>query len=202
MRKKPKVTDETPSPASAEFSVPSLVHQQSTRDGPPLPFGPQIQHGPHYSSPYDPRFGWQSSHPPSLESPVTSNYSRSTEQVSPNMTSYPAPGPSQYLDPKIGPRVQTRESIAIASADLQNPSDALDILARVADRAEDDSGSGRGNTPRAGAGAKPWAASPSPLKMNGHIYYKPLNDGLVHPELVYELFREWVPTCSHALECF
>jgi hypothetical protein len=111
------------------------------------------------------------------------------------MTSYPTQAPSQSsLDPNIGPRPPARESIAIASADLQNPSDALDILARVADRADDDSaGSGQGNTPRPNHNAPtPWRSPPSPPKLNDHLYYKPVNNGLLGPDLVYDLFVRYI----------
>jgi hypothetical protein len=111
------------------------------------------------------------------------------------MTSYPTQAPSQSsIDPSLGARPPARESIAIASADLQNPSDALDILARVADRADDDSaGSGQGNTPRPNHNASaPWRTPPSPPKLNDHLYYKPVNEGLVGPELVYDLFFKQV----------
>jgi hypothetical protein len=110
------------------------------------------------------------------------------------MTSYPTQAPSQSsLDPSLGPRPPARGSIAIASADLQNPSDALDILARVADRADDDSaGSGQGNTPHPNHNVqKPWTP-PSPPKLSDHLYYKPVNDGLMVPELVYDLFVRYV----------
>jgi hypothetical protein len=111
------------------------------------------------------------------------------------MTSYPSQAVSQSsLDPKLGPRPPARESIGIASTDLQNPSDALDILARVADRADDDSaGSGQGNTPRANhAVPMPWKSPPSPPKTDDHLYYKPVIDGLISPDFVYDLFLRYV----------
>jgi hypothetical protein len=194
VRKKPKIED-TPSPSISGPPLPP-IHSQEYRNDQLSPFAHHAQQGHpmtshHYSSPYDPRFGWQNSAHSTIDSPVTSNYSRSTDQASPGMTSYPTQAPSQSsLDPSIGPRVPARGSIAIASADLQNPSDALDILARVADRADDDSaGSGQGNTPRPNHNApKPWRTPPSPPKLNDHLYYKPVNDGLMGPELVYDLF--------------
>jgi hypothetical protein len=197
VRKKPKI-EETPSPSIAGPPLPP-VHGQDYRNDQVSAFAHQAQQGPpitshHYSSPYD-RFAWQNSTHSTIDSPVTSNYSRSTGQPSPSMTSYPPQAPSQSsLDPSLGPRVPARDSIAIASADLQNPSDALDILARVADRADDDSaGSGQGNTPRPNQnGPTPWRTPPSPSKLNDHLYYKPVNDGLIGPELVYDLFVRYV----------
>jgi hypothetical protein len=192
VRKKPKIED-TPSPSIAGPPLPP-IHGQDYRNEQLSPYTQQVQQGQpltshHYSSPYDPRFGWQNSTHSTIDSPVTSNYSRSTGQASPGMTSYPAQAPSQSsLDPSLGPRA--RGSIAIASADLQNPSDALDILARVADRADDDSaGSGQGNTPHQNQNVPtPWRTPPSPPKLTDHLCYKPVNDGLMGPELVYDLF--------------
>jgi hypothetical protein len=197
VRKKPKIED-TPSPSIA--GPPHRpIHSQDYGNDQVSAFAHQAQQGQpitshHYSSPYDPRFGWQNSTHSTIDSPVTSNYSRSTGQASPGMTSYPTQAPSQSsLDPNIGPRPPARESIAIASADLQNPSDALDILARVADRADDDSaGSGQGNTPRPNHNAPtPWRSPPSPPKLNDHLYYKPVNNGLLGPDLVYNLFVKY-----------
>ncbi len=149
----------------------------------------------HYSSPYDARYGWQNSTHSTIDSPVTSNYSRSTDQASPGMAVYrPQPHSPSSLEPPIGPRVPARESIAIASADLQNPSDALDILARVADRADDDSaGSGRGNTPRPNH-SRPsnWRSPRSPHRSNDILYYKPVMEGQISPEQVYDLFVTYV----------
>jgi hypothetical protein len=200
VRKKPKISDGTPSPSSSGLPLPPIqAHDGRNVQG--SPYAPQGHQGPpmanaHYNSPYDPRYGWQNSNQSTIDSPVTSNYSRSTGQASPSITSYPPPALSQPgLDQKIGPRVPVRESIAIASADLQNPSDALDILARVADRADDESaGSGQGNTPRPNhAAPPPWLSPPSPQKLNDHFYYKPVNDGLITADLIYELFMRYVP---------
>lgn len=187
--------EDTPSPSITGPPLPPL-HGQDFRNEQVSPYAQQAQQGQpisshHYSSPYDPRFGWQNTTHSAIDSPVTSNYSRSTGQASPGMTSYPSQAPPQSnLDPSLDPRPPARESIAIASADLQNPSDALDILARVADRADDDSaGSGQGNTPRPNHNAPaPWRTPPSPPKLGDHLYYKPVNDGLMGPELVYDLF--------------
>jgi hypothetical protein len=198
VRKKPKIED-TPSPSIAAPPLPP-IHSQDYGNNQVPAFAHQAQQGQpitghHYSSPYDPRFGWQNPTHSTIDSPVTSNYSRSTGQASPSMTSYPTQAPSQSsLDPNIGPRPPARESIAIASADLQNPSDALDILARVADRADDDSaGSGQGNTPRPNHNAPtPWRSPPSPPKLNDHLYYKPVNNGLLGPDLVYDLFVRYI----------
>jgi hypothetical protein len=195
VRKKPKTDDGTSSSPGPGLPLPSIQTQES-RTEQKLNYAQQAQSGPampnqHYSNPYDPRFGWQNSASSAIVSPVTSSYSRSTDQASPSITTYPPQTLSQSNpEPKASLRVPVRESIAIASADLQNPSDALDILARVADRAEDDSaGSGMGNTPRPNHVAPgAWLSPPSPAKLNDHLYYKPVNAGLITAELVYELF--------------
>lgn len=198
MRKKPKIED-TPSPSIAGPPLPP-AHGQEYRSDQASALGHQAQQGQpvmshHYSSPYDARFSWQNSAHSTIESLVTSNYSRSTGQTSPSMTGYPPQVPQQSnLDPSVGPRVPARESIGIASADLQNPSDALDILARVADRADDDSaGSGQGNTPRPNhAVPMQWKTPPSPPKLSDQLYYKPVSDGLIGLDLVYDLFVTYV----------
>ena len=78
----------------------------------------------------------------------------------------------------------------IASADLQNPSDALEILAQVADRAEDgDSpGSEQIQGPSKGFRPPPRRQDPSPPKMDDYLHYKPVQDGLISPEMVSHLF--------------
>lgn len=78
----------------------------------------------------------------------------------------------------------------IASADLQNPSDALEILARVADRADDDNVSSRSDhTPSALRDIQlpPLRQVPSPPRMDGYWHYKPIQNGLLTPEEVYSL---------------
>jgi len=79
----------------------------------------------------------------------------------------------------------------IASADLQNPSDALEILAQVADRADGDSPS---SDPNQGQGQKQGQRPASyhlelgDSKMNDQFYYKPLQDGMISPEMILHLF--------------
>ncbi len=80
----------------------------------------------------------------------------------------------------------------IASADLQNPSDALEILAQVADRAEDGDSRSSGEPDQGRSQAKqlrpaPRRQGPSP-PMNDQLYYKPVQDGMISPEMVYHLF--------------
>ena len=78
---------------------------------------------------------------------------------------------------------------SIASADLQNPSDALEILARVADRAENSPDDGRSPAPHPSHGmATAWKPPLSPPLRDGHLHYKPVIDGLISPEMVYHLF--------------
>ena len=77
----------------------------------------------------------------------------------------------------------------IASADLQNPSDALEILAQVADRAEDgDSGNEQVHGQLKGFGPVPRRQDPTPPKMDDCLQYTPVQDGLINPEMVSHLF--------------
>ena len=81
----------------------------------------------------------------------------------------------------------------IATADLQNPSDALEILAQVADRA-DDSNSPRSDDPNGQSKRRRPAPRPDinlqPMETVWH--YRPLLDGLITPEQVYSLFARFV----------
>jgi hypothetical protein len=78
----------------------------------------------------------------------------------------------------------------IASADLQNPSDALEILAQVADRAEDGDSPGSEQIQGQSKGFRPPSRrqDPSPPKMDNYLHYKPFQDGLISPEMVSHLF--------------
>jgi hypothetical protein len=82
----------------------------------------------------------------------------------------------------------------IASADLQNPSDALEILAQVADRADegetmDGEHQGRGlKRPR----PTPGASELGPPKMDDQLHYRPVQDGMIAPEMIYHLFSRSV----------
>jgi hypothetical protein len=81
----------------------------------------------------------------------------------------------------------------IASADLQNPSDALDILAQVADRA-DDSGSPRSenDAPKAHSVPPPQDHRMAPIvHVSNFFQYKPLNDGIISPDMVHGLFNTY-----------
>jgi hypothetical protein len=83
----------------------------------------------------------------------------------------------------------------IASADLQNPSDALEILAQVADRADDGESSGSGQqTPGQPKNSRvqPRGQDISSQKMDDYWSYKPIQDGIISPEMVYSLFQRSV----------
>jgi hypothetical protein len=79
----------------------------------------------------------------------------------------------------------------IASADLQNPSDALEILAQVADRAEDGESPGSEQNPGQSKNSRSQTRHQdiSPSKMDDYWYYKPIQDGMISPEMVYQLFQ-------------
>ena len=87
----------------------------------------------------------------------------------------------------------------IASADLQNPSDALEILAQVADRADEGEsleGEQQGNRlkrPRPTRGIQEMGAP----KMDDQLHYKPVQDGTIAPEMVYHLFSRCVHLLYH-----
>jgi hypothetical protein len=97
---------------------------------------------------------------------------------------------------KPGERGAVHENIA--SVDLQNPSDALEILAQVADRADDgdsvgsDQNQGQGQGPGKQIRATPRRQGPSPPTQDGSIKYKPVQDGMISPEMVYHLFSTLV----------
>lgn len=80
----------------------------------------------------------------------------------------------------------------IASADLQNPSDALEILAQVADRADDgdsplsDQKQGQGQIQ--GQQLASYHLELGEFKMDDQFYYKPLQDGMISPEMILHLF--------------
>ncbi|KAH7305103.1 hypothetical protein BKA65DRAFT_416023, partial [Rhexocercosporidium sp. MPI-PUGE-AT-0058] len=97
------------------------------------------------------------------------------------------------------PRMESTASIigkpsheGIATADLQNPSDALEILAQVADRA-DDSNSPRSDDPS--GQSKRVRPTPRPdvnlQPMETRWHYRPLQDGLITPEQIYTLFASY-----------
>lgn len=83
---------------------------------------------------------------------------------------------------------------SIASKDLQNPSDALEILAQVADREGDSPGGEQalGITQAKQFKPSPLRQDPNPPKMDDYIHYKPVMDGMVSPEMVYHLFSRYV----------
>jgi len=93
---------------------------------------------------------------------------------------------------KTGERTAVHEGIA--SADLQNPSDALEILAQVADRADDGESphSGQQTPGQSKARAQPRGQDISSQKMDGYWSYKPIQDGMISPEMVYSLFQRYV----------
>jgi hypothetical protein len=82
----------------------------------------------------------------------------------------------------------------IASADLQNPSDALEILAQVADRADDaDSGGEQSQARHAFTGnvPRPLSVQQTQSSIDAYFHYKPVQDGIISPDLVYRLFSTY-----------
>jgi hypothetical protein len=140
------------------------------------------------------------------QTPTLSTPSSQAPRSQPFHTSYdtpPAPGLTWHTpisstttgsDP-ISRQTGPRNHEDIASADLQNPSDALEILAQVADRADEGDtmeGDQTGNQlkrPRPAPGTQELI----PPKIDDQqLYYKPVQDGRIAPEMVYHLFSRYV----------
>jgi hypothetical protein len=111
---------------------------------------------------------------------------------------------SERLGLLAKPREQTAVHENIASADLQNPSDALKILVQVADRADDDDSfeseqtQPNKNQPKQ-FGSAPRRQDHSPPKEDDYIHYKPVQDGIISPEMVYQLFSRFAVALYVAL---
>jgi len=93
---------------------------------------------------------------------------------------------------------------SIASADLQNPSDAFNILAQVAHSAEDQNSSESdpgdaqdevGVPQNTAMFAHPPRSPKDSGMMESLFHYKPITDGLVSCETVQELFARFVEHC-------
>lgn len=102
----------------------------------------------------------------------------------------------KQLSLQAEPEEQTAVHESIASADLQNPSDALRILAQVAARAENDDSPESEHTRNinnqpAEFGSTSWSQDSSDSEPNDYIHYKPLQDGMISPEMVYLLFSSY-----------
>jgi hypothetical protein len=197
VRKKPKLGD-APAPSSASPTSPSVPGEKFHL--PPIQkkglrgehmagyngtqYAPSAANMQFNNDPYR-RISWSNSQAV-IASPASSSYSN---HASPSLAAYHPRGQSpSNLKSRTSIAGPVRESIA--SVDLQNPSDALEILAHVADRAEDDSPvSGQGYTPNpSNQHSSKWGTAPSPPKTNDHLYYKPVTDGLLSPQKVYQLF--------------
>jgi hypothetical protein len=149
---------------------PKLEDGTTTSNSSAPPQTPTSQQPPHpqplqspYEIPSTPGLAWHNPMPPN-----TSGTAPTSRQA----------GPTNHED--------------IASADLQNPSDALEILAQVADRAEDGESVEEGNQRKLLRPA-PGRHDLNPQKMDTQLYYKPVQDGMMTPEMVYNLFSRYVP---------
>lgn len=78
----------------------------------------------------------------------------------------------------------------LAPANLQNPSDALEILAHVADRAEGESPplNQRGAYKQELLHQMDHQRDQSRLEKIDDFAYKPIQDGLISPHLIYQYF--------------
>lgn len=88
---------------------------------------------------------------------------------------------------------------SIAAVDLQNPSDALEILAQVADRAEDVDSAGEqlhGVEDRPAKHVRTSSARTNSYRpgRDDYFHYKPCQDGLITPETIDQLFTTYVLT--------
>lgn len=79
----------------------------------------------------------------------------------------------------------------VTAAELHNPSDALGILARVADSAEN--GQSNGSSPRGGrtdrSRLKSWVEPMAPETVPTEFAYQPVLEGKITPQTVYYLFN-------------
>lgn len=187
MRKKPKLTGSAPQPSQLHItSMPTDQVGNPASISPPnfdqasasFPYSS----GHTYESSYDSSRQWQGN----TQSVATGSGSEGSgyhgHQRSPT-TSYKS---RALNEPIPATRVPARENIAIA--DLHNPSDALDILAEVADREDDESKRRIGVTQIDRRKSVSWQNDRNSTKLNDHLYYKPVNDGLISSSHVYYLF--------------
>ncbi|TVY45542.1 hypothetical protein LSUB1_G001354 [Lachnellula subtilissima] len=213
VRKKPKLDEEdsnskTPStPSNLGFQGASKSDTPSTlgfpnSTGPDPDYSPRSTHHTSLQPPPFPNqyhnqpsqgFGWQHTTPTNTAGSDTTTISRNTEQT--NLTSPP--------DGHYHPRADSSASLLgnsgalrenIASADLQNPSDALEILAQVADRADGDSPSSdqnQGQGQKQGQQPASYHLELREFKMDDQFYYKPLQDGMISPEMILHLFSSY-----------
>lgn len=139
---------------------------------------------------------WQTTQPQPQSASESSGFSRAPSQsnLSPGLQLYHTPMQASMgvETAEMSPRGPTRESLAVT--DLQNPSDALEILARVADRAEGGSPtSGRSSAAAADlARSMSWRPPDSPSRIDDTFHYQPLSDGLITHNQIYSLFSTQV----------
>lgn len=148
----------------------------------------------------------QSSSPASSQTPTLTTPNAQAPRSQPFHSSYDGPqSPGVTWHTPVSATATGSESVSrqsgprnhedIASADLQNPSDALEILAQVADRADDGEsleGEQQGSRMKI---QRPVLGTQDlgPPKMDDRqLYYKPVLDGLIAPEMVYHLFSRYV----------
>ncbi|CZT09159.1 uncharacterized protein RCO7_04039 [Rhynchosporium graminicola] len=189
VRKKPKLDEEADAASEGPVSVTASSRRGSPKSQPQT----------------SPRFGMDANQSQQPSEPFHTRYdNRQTWQP----TAAAGDGPSRYTEypPILSPtinqsyrsRMESTVSIigkpshaGIATADLQNPSDALEILAQVADRA-DDSNSPRSDDP-AGPSPKRVKQRPEvtfqPVETSWH--YRPLQERLINQEQIYSLFNSF-----------
>ncbi|KAG4443349.1 hypothetical protein IFR05_001138 [Cadophora sp. M221] len=187
---------------------PKLDEGADNSTGPSTPTTSAFQGSPASQSHTSPQFGMNSAHTRQPSEPFHTRYDdRQIWQQQPPPSG--GDGPSKYtqyppiLSPQHNqpyrPRMESTVSIigkpsheGIATADLQNPSDALEILAQVADRA-DDSNSPRSDDPTGQSKRRRPTLRPDmhlqPMETIWH--YRPLQDGLITPEQIYTLFASY-----------
>jgi hypothetical protein len=156
------------------------------------PYQPIFKEEPSAGNGYQDTCGsWQNQNrgPRTTESDRTS-YSTTPNQTTSTMTLYPNQ-PLATIEPT---NMSTRGPVRadIATANLENPSDALEILAHLADRVE-------GGSPESGLTSRDpinyapssnsWQSVASPSKFDHGISYKPFKDGRISEDMVYKLFK-------------
>lgn len=197
VRKKPKLEGEGVEETSSSPSITQTASFQSpvlnTPTYSPIPSNNRNQsYQGRYDNRQEPPYTWQPRTNTSASD--TTSMSRLTHQT--NITS-PAnefrsrqESTISVLGP-LGERAAIHQGVA--STELQNPSDALEILAQVADRADD--GDSSNSEPHGNYQHQrnlPVAGQPSMMnKMDDRFDYKPIETGIISSEMVYQHFSSY-----------
>ncbi|RDL37968.1 uncharacterized protein BP5553_05401 [Venustampulla echinocandica] len=219
VRKKPRLDHEDPTPddPSSSLGFQTALQTPTTASNPGYSSSGAVNanYSPHstrhapqppqpihdqYDNRQEPAYGWHQQPTPTntTRSDSTGASRNATEQA--NLLNQPTDpsflhraGSSASILTKSGERTTVQENIA--SADLQNPSDALDILAQVADRVDegDSSASDQNQGLSKQKHIRPIShlQGPNHSKVDDQFHYKPVQDGSLSPEMIYHLFSSY-----------